>query len=102
MPGPLYFLDGQSRDQIVGWLRDALHGRCSVPLEYRDQPVPGAISAAAPALGDLARNDLSAAAIHLLAELRDGRHPHAYVSALLRLVTNLDLRSAAVPILRDR
>lgn len=101
MPGPLQFLDGQSRDHIVAWIRDALQGRASVPLEYRDQPVAGAISAAAPVLGDLARNDLSAAAIHLLAELREGRHPHAYVSALLRLVTDLDLRSGAVPILRD-
>lgn len=101
MPGPLHFLDGQSRDHIVAWLRDSLQGLTSVPLEYPDQPVPGAISAAAPILGDLARNDLSAAAIQLLAELREGRHPHAYVSALLRLVTDLDLRSAAVPILRD-
>ena len=101
MPGPLQFLDGQTRDHIVTWLRDALQGRTSVPLEYRDQPVPGAISSAATALGDLARNDLSAATIQLLAELRNGRHPHTYVSALLRLVTDLDLRSGAVPILRD-
>lgn len=100
MLGSLQFLDGQSRDHIVIWLRDALLGRTSVPLEYRDQPVAGAISAAAPALGDQARNDLSAAATQLLAELREGRHPHAYVAALLRLATDLDLRSAAVPILR--
>lgn len=101
MPGSLQFLDGQSRDHIVIWLRDALQGRTSVPLEYRDQPVAGAISAATHALGDQARNDLSAAATQLLAELREGRHPHAYVAAVLRLVTDLDLRSAAVPILRN-
>lgn len=101
MLGSLHFLDGKSRDHIVAWLRDALRGRASVPLEYRDQPVAGAISAAAPILGDQARNDLSAAAIQLLAELRASRHQHAYVSALLRLVTDLDLRSGAVPILRD-
>ncbi len=101
MPGSLHFLDGQSRDHIVGWLREALHGRTSVPLEYRDQPVSAAISAAAPALSDLTRNDLAAAAILLLAELKKGRHPHSYISALLRLVTDLDLRSSAVPILRD-
>lgn len=99
MPGPLHFLDVKSRDQIATWLRDALQGRAHVPREYHDQPVSGAISAAAPALGDLARADLSAAALHLLADLQKGRHQHPYVAALLRLVTDLDLRDA-IPILR--
>ena len=101
MPGPLHFLDGKSRDHIVGWLRDALLDRSTVPLEYHDQTVAGAISGSAPALSDQARTDLSAAAIQLLNELRSGRHKHSYIAALLRLIIELDLRSSAVPILRE-
>lgn len=101
MTSSLHFLDGKSREQIVAWLRDALLEKTSVPREYHDQPVAGAISAAAPALGDQARTDLSAAAIQLLAEIRTGRHKHDYVASLLRLITDLDLRSGAIPILRE-
>lgn len=101
MPGPLHFLDDKSRDQIFTWLSDALHGRVHVPREYRDQPVAGAITAATPELADQARRDIEAAAIKLLGELRSGRHSHAYVPSLLRLVTDLDLRSSAIPILRE-
>ena len=100
MPGPLHFLDDKSRDQIATWLRDALQGRAHVPREYHDQPVSGAISAATPELADQARRDVEAAAVSLLGELLSGRHSQAYVPSLLRLVTELDLRSSAIPILR--
>jgi len=99
MPGTLHFLESKTRDQVAAWLRDALQGRAHVTREYHDQPVAGAISAAAPDLGSNARADLNAAALHLLSGLQSGRHPHQYVAALLRLVTDLDLRDA-VPILR--
>jgi len=99
MPGILHFLENKSRDQIAIWLREALQGRVHVPREYHDQPVAGAISAAAPDLGSSARADLNAAALHLLSGLKNGRHLHQYVASLLRLVTDLDLRDA-VPILR--
>ena len=101
MPGPLHPLDRKSREEIAGWLREALLGKAAVPREYHGQPLPGAISAAAPALEDQARRDLSAAAIQLLAGLRGGKPKHPYVADLLRLVTDLDLRSAAIPILRE-
>ena len=101
MPGPLHTLDGKSRDEIAGWLRQALLGKVAIPREYPGQPLPGAISAAAPALEDQARRDLSAAAIQLLTGIRGGKPKHQYVSDLLRLVTDLDLRSAAIPILRE-
>jgi tetratricopeptide (TPR) repeat protein len=40
------------------------------------------------------------AAVSLLGELVTGRHSQTYVPSLLRLVTELDLRSSAIPILR--
>lgn len=101
MPGPLYSLDGKSREEIAGWLRQALLGKVAVPREYPGQPLPGAISSSAPALEDQARRDLSAAAIQLLAEIRGGKPKHTYVTHLLRLITDLDLRSSAIPILRE-
>jgi hypothetical protein len=100
MPGPLYFLDGKSADDITAWLRDALRGKTHVPLEYPDQPVAGAISAASPALSDQARRDLDAGVVTLLRGIQNGRPAHPYVGNLLRLSTALDLRKSAVPILR--
>ena len=100
MPGPLYFLDGKSADDITAWLRDALRGKNHVPLEYPDQPVAGAISAASPALSDQARRDLDAGVVTLLRGIQGGKPAHPYVSNLLRLATALDLRASAVPILR--
>lgn len=99
MPGILHFLDGKSRDEIAIWLHDALRGAAHVPREYQDQPIAGAISSAATDLGSIARADLNAAALHLLSGLQTGRHSHSYVAALLRLVTDLDLRDA-IPTLR--
>lgn len=99
MPGTLHFLDEMSRSQIATWLHEALRGNAHVPREYQDQPVAGAISAAAPDLGSIARADLYAAALHLLSGLEAGRHPYPYVAALLRLVTDLDLQNA-IPLLR--
>lgn len=99
MPGTLHFLDEMSRSQIATWLHEALRGNAHVPREYQDQPVAGAISAAAPDLGSIARADLYAAALHLLSGLQAGRHPYPYVAALLRLVTDLDLQDA-IPVLR--
>ena len=101
MPGPLHILDSMPRAEIVAWLCDALHEKAHVPLEYHDQPVSGAISAASVTLGDIARRDLHSAAIKLLADLRTGKPKHAYVSSLLRLLTELEIRDAAIPILRE-
>jgi hypothetical protein len=99
MPGALHFLDEMSRSQIANWLLEALRGNAHVPREYQNQPVAGAISAAAPDLGTIARADLHAAALHLVSGLQTGRHPNSYVASLLRLVTDLDLRDA-IPVLR--
>lgn len=82
-------------------MRQALRGSVAVPREYHDQPLASAIASASPALSDQARRDLSEAALELLAALRSGRHTHANASRLLRLVTELDLRAGAVPILRE-
>lgn len=101
MPGPLHILDTMPREQILAWLGKALHGKAHVPLEYQDQPVSGAIAAASVTLEDIARRDLHSAAITLLTGLRTGKPQHAYVSSLLRLVTELEIRDAAIPILRE-
>ena len=101
MPGPLHILDTMRREQILAWLGKALHGKAHVPLEYQDQPVSGAIAAASVTLEDIARRDLHSAAITLLADLRTGKPQHAYVSSLLRLVTELEIRDPAIPILRE-
>ena len=111
MPGTLHFLDEMSRSQIATWLHDALLGNANVPREYQDQPVAGAISAAAPDLGSIARADLYDAALQLISGLQAGRRPYSYVAALLRLVTDLDMQdaipslrqlAATIPALKDR
>ncbi len=91
MPGSLQILDTMSREQIFIWLKDALHERVPVPREYHDQPVWGAIAAAADYLDTIARRDFYAAASTLTASLLTGKHDREFVVHLLKLITKLEI-----------
>lgn len=95
MPGPLSFLDSQPRDTIVDWLRKALLGKTTFPMDYPDEGIRSVVVSSEPSLEAQTRRDLAHAVLVLIQEIHAGKNrPPAFVEALLGLASDLRLEAA--------
>jgi len=93
-------LDKLSQDDLLAWLREALHDRRTLPKLTHDEPPDLAILRLEPTLDRMTRRDLETASLALVRGITPSTSgDEDYLRALLNLVEGLGMRDKVAPLL---